>query len=141
MDTELEREFDIGSRDYKYDTMNEGECFVMKEVADRLMLDVGDVLYQKVYLWENLVAAVNIFNAEHSQQDWIEPQTSFGNSNNHNVVIPCRVKFIGNWTYNKFEKDQIENTVMMEYKHFFKLVNTYLPPSALASNTMFREWF
>lgn len=47
---------------------------------------------------------------------------------------------MANWTYNKFGNTHYRDTVLMEYKHFFKLVARYLPPSGLQTNLNFKAW-
>lgn len=47
---------------------------------------------------------------------------------------------MANWTYNKWELSHYRDTVMMEYKHFYKLVARYLPPSHLQTNINFKAW-
>lgn len=47
---------------------------------------------------------------------------------------------MSNRTDGKFEKDALDDMVMMEYSHFFSLLSTYMPPGPLRENAEFKSW-
>ena len=57
MDTEKEREIGLGTM-YKYESMSEGQCTISKEFADQLKVEVGDVMYVQMYMYQNLYALI-----------------------------------------------------------------------------------
>jgi len=57
MDTEKEREIGLGTM-YKYEAMSEGQCTISKEFADQLKVEVGDVMYVQMYMYQNLYALI-----------------------------------------------------------------------------------
>jgi hypothetical protein len=61
IDTERERQISAGAR-YKFDAMKEGECYVNIDMADRMGVTIGDVIYNRFDLYQNLAGLVKEFN-------------------------------------------------------------------------------
>jgi hypothetical protein len=70
MDTDRERAIGL-MPDYRYPAMNEGECWISAEIADRLNLQRGDLFYQKFDYLQTLYALVGAYNREVPPEDQI----------------------------------------------------------------------
>ena len=61
IDTLQERDIKLGTK-YEFDPMTEGECYMNKEMTDDMNLAEGDLLYQKIEIFQNLIALIDIYN-------------------------------------------------------------------------------
>ena len=102
MDTDRERDINLGAL-YKEDAMTEGQCWIPKFLADEMKVQEGDIVYNKMDTYQNLLALINEFNREHTFQDEIRYQ--FQDYRNQVLEMPCRVAVIGNATFGKFYLD------------------------------------
>lgn len=56
-----------------------------------------------------------------------------------NVEMPCKVAFVGDNSYGKFQKDLASSQVVMEYSTFLAHLSEYLPKT-LNDNPTFKAW-
>ena len=42
--------------------MTEGECFINEDMAEDMHLREGDLIYQRINIYQNLVALIDIYN-------------------------------------------------------------------------------
>jgi hypothetical protein len=77
-----------------------------------------------------LIALINNYNKDVAipQRKPRIPQTIVtAGDTNQRVEFPCRVALIGNSTYGKFPIAEVEDQILMEFKHFLPLLARYLP--------------
>ena len=67
MDTQLERDIDLGNR-YKFDPMKEGQCLVNEQLAESLKVTAGDIIYIKMDMFQNIMALVDQYNIDVADQ-------------------------------------------------------------------------
>ena len=60
-DTLMERKIDLGSR-YTFDPMTQGECLINEQLAESLKVEKGDVIYNKIDIYQNLIALIDEYN-------------------------------------------------------------------------------
>lgn len=63
MDTQREKDIGLASS-YQYDAMTEGQCLISQSYADTLEVEVGDVIYLNLPIYENLKALIHQYNKE-----------------------------------------------------------------------------
>jgi len=99
--------------------MGLGQCLVNQKWQALLGVTVGDIVYHKVSMPNQLTALVNKFNARNLTQ---VPEPSQGI-----VTIPCKVAAVLSDGYGKISVDSAPTTTFMEYTQFLQLVARYLP--------------
>ena len=63
IDTDIERSIKIGTN-YTYDPMTEGQCFINSKLAKQMNMTEGDILHQKMDMYQNLVAIIKNYNKD-----------------------------------------------------------------------------
>jgi hypothetical protein len=126
-DTLMERKIDLGNR-YTFDPMTQGECLVDEQLAESLKVEEGDVIYNKMDIYQNLIALIDAYNYDvvTEAEDFI-PRDTIQKGNNSIVTVPCRVAHIGNQSYGKLPKEAIADQIIMEYGPFFTHLSNFLP--------------
>ena len=129
LDTDIERSINLGTR-YQFAAMNEGECLINVGLAQRMNVEKDDIIYHKINMYQNLIALINNYNRDVAipGRKAKIPQTIVTSGDvSQRVEFPCRVAIIGNSTYGKFPIGELEDQILMEFKHFLPLLARYLP--------------
>lgn len=88
-----------------------------------------------------MAALVKKYNEKADMEDFIKIDDALqAGGDTQRFQIPCRIAIVSNKTDGKFDKWSLDETVMMEYKHFFNLLSLYIPPGPLKENYKFRTW-
>ena len=61
MDTDREKEIGLGAS-YPFEKLQTGECFINAQMASTLKVQTGDVIYNQLNLYQNLMAMIDLYN-------------------------------------------------------------------------------
>lgn len=121
--------------------MKEGQCLINEQMAESLKVEVGDVIYTRLDMYQNLVALIDKFNEDVAgPQKLSKIARADVKRDASRVELPCRVTHIGSSSYGKLPKDAIADQILMEYGPFAKLLARYLPTGALSNNEHFKKY-
>lgn len=130
-DTKIEKKIDLGSR-YNFEPMTQGECLINEQLAESLKVEEGDVIYQKMDIYQNLIALIDEFNNDVAKTEGDKiPRNTIKKHDSSVVEVPCKIAHIGNQSYGKLPKEAISDQIIMEYAPFFQLLSHYLPKELL----------
>jgi len=138
MDTQLEKDIKLGSK-YKYPSMTEGQCMINTYMANQMKVNETDLVYVQFDAYQNLIAVINEYNKDAITRGLkqIDEDVVEAGNDNQRVKIPCRVSHIGNETYGKFPRTEVEDMILMEYEYLYLSLAKYMPPGKLAENKDF----
>ena len=61
IDTDREKEIGLGAS-YNFAKLDVGECFINNQMAESLKVTTGDVIYNQLNLYANLMAMIDLYN-------------------------------------------------------------------------------
>jgi len=106
MDTNRERQINLASK-YNFSAMTEGECFMNNRTAHKMGVEVGDIIYNRFDIFQNLQALIKDFNQKEARLRGVAKirlDVVQEGANNQRVQMPCRVAILGEDMYGKFPR-------------------------------------
>ena len=67
IDTDLERKINLGKK-YPYDEIDDGYCIISEQFAKSLDVEIDDIIYLQIDMFQNLIALINAYNFEVAEQ-------------------------------------------------------------------------
>lgn len=120
IDTEQEKKLKAG-RDYSYGKLDQGECMISTSLAGFKNLTIGDFLYMKFDIREELYIMWDHYLVRANDKTGYQPKIG-------ETTTVCKIKDIFGSTSGKFPASEDDSTVIMEIEHFYAWVSAFVEP-------------
>jgi hypothetical protein len=145
IDTQRERDINL-AMGYKFDPLKEGECIISRTRASQLLVEPGHAIKLGFNSWKNLLLLANNYNARTTHEEFptrikisdMKKQHS-QDPDSFTLHMPCKVAHTVSVSHGKYDKDNVESTLLMEYGVFMQHLTANLP-NYLNANDDFKRW-
>jgi len=121
MDTDREKEIKLG-REYPYGAMQYAQCIIHENQAEILNVKLGDILYGKMVMTNQINALIAQYNTTVPEDKRIELMEGAI------FKFPCRISQLVDTSYGKISEAGVQDVIFMELQPFLGLISDYLPP-------------